>query len=82
MSKAITAVYEQGVLRPLKPLNVPEHSRLEIQIVGPATENQTEAERARQVLHDAGLIQLGSRRARESVSEEELTDAGRRGRPL
>jgi predicted DNA-binding antitoxin AbrB/MazE fold protein len=32
MTETITAVYEHGVLRPLTPLHLPEHSRVEIEV--------------------------------------------------
>ena len=33
MNESITVIYEDGVLRPLQPLALPEHSRVEIRIV-------------------------------------------------
>ena len=55
-NKIITAVYEQGVLRPLTPLVLPEHTRVQIQIVVPPATAQEERCRARQALLDAGVI--------------------------
>ena len=55
-NKTITAVYEQGVLRPLTPLVLPEQTRVQIQIVVPPSTAQEERRRARQALLDAGVI--------------------------
>jgi predicted DNA-binding antitoxin AbrB/MazE fold protein len=35
--ETIIAIYEHGVLRPLTPLQLPEHSRVELQVVEPAS---------------------------------------------
>jgi len=32
MAHRITAIYEDGILRPLPPLDLPEHSQVEIDI--------------------------------------------------
>ena len=34
MNESITVIYEGGVLRPLQPLALPEHSRLEVRVIG------------------------------------------------
>lgn len=57
MNGNISVIYEKGVLRPLRPLDLPEHTRLEIQIVNSAETTTEDAERAAQVLMAAGLIQ-------------------------
>lgn len=54
MSETITAIYEQGILRPLLPLSIPEHTRVQIQIVIPAKDAKRQV---RQALLDAGIIQ-------------------------
>jgi len=33
MSEIITAIYENGVLRPLNPLSLPEHQTLQLQVL-------------------------------------------------
>jgi predicted DNA-binding antitoxin AbrB/MazE fold protein len=76
MSITITAIYEQGVLRPLQPLALPENTAVEVRIL----ERRTRSARAsadRQAvydaLQDAGLIR--SQHVREpvpTVSEKEL----------
>jgi predicted DNA-binding antitoxin AbrB/MazE fold protein len=69
MSEIITAVYENGVLRPLIPLPVQENSTVRIQVF---TEDQaTEAEQVIQSLVDGGLVTLPPHRNDvEPVSEE------------
>jgi len=53
----ITAIYENGVLRPLTPLSLPEHSQVEIQILKPSLTATEERQRVRQILAAAGVIQ-------------------------
>ncbi len=57
MSETIAAIYEQGMLRPLTPLLLPERTRVQIQIVAQSPAVQDERQRVRQVLLDAGIIQ-------------------------
>ena len=76
MNETITVVYEQGVLRPLAPLPMPEHTRIEIQIVEPSLPVEEERHRVRQVLLAAGVIRLQpSAEAVPSVSEAQLAAA-------
>ena len=72
MSGNIAVIYEKGVLRPLQPLNLPEHTRLEIRIVDTAL---TDAEKAHQVLMQAGLIRPSAPAETEPVSERERLQA-------
>lgn len=57
MTQTITAIYENGMLRPLTPLALPEHSQVEIE-VRTITEESAHArrERARLALAAAGLL--------------------------
>lgn len=60
MSQTITAIYEQGVLRPLQPLPLAEHSQVKIQILemtSPPTEVDETRRRVEEALLAAGLIQ-------------------------
>jgi predicted DNA-binding antitoxin AbrB/MazE fold protein len=59
MRETITAIYEKGVLRPLVPLSLPEHTQVQIQIVNASAVSTGEEARrqVRQVLLDAGVIQ-------------------------
>ena len=76
MTEVITAIYEQGVLRPLTPLHIPEHTRVEIQVaVQPATGLEAR-QRVCAALQAAGLA--GATPADEmvvSVSEGQLAAA-------
>lgn len=76
MTETISAIYENGVLRPLKPLMLPENTSVEIQIVSPASATETEKQRARQVLIEAGVIrpQIVAE-AVQPVSEADLAAA-------
>jgi predicted DNA-binding antitoxin AbrB/MazE fold protein len=78
MSETITVIYEQGVLRPLLPLSLPEHVPVQIQIVTPPADSARDEERhrVRQVLLSAGIIQPPAPTSEvPSVSEAQLTDA-------
>lgn len=55
MTQLITAIYENGVLRPLTPLNLPEQTTLQIQIQ-PVLKRKTIAHR--QKIHTA-LVNAG-----------------------
>ena len=37
MSQIIEAIYEEGVLKPLEPLNLEEHTKVQIQIAEPGS---------------------------------------------
>ena len=56
MNGTIAAIYEQGVLRPLIPLALPERTRVRIQIVAQSPAAQEERQRVRQALLDANVI--------------------------
>jgi predicted DNA-binding antitoxin AbrB/MazE fold protein len=56
MSETIAAVYERGILRPLTPLVLPEHTSVQIQIVAPVPAEQDERRQVRRALLDAGVI--------------------------
>ena len=71
MSETITAIYEKGMLRPLLPLSLPEHTQVQIQIITPAKD--TKRRRVHQALLDAGIIQPHPpAQAVPLVSEEQL----------
>ena len=72
MNGKIAVVYEKGVLRPLIPLNLPEHTKLEIRIVDPSHEEMSEAEKAYQVLYQTGLIQPNPTTEITPVAKSEL----------
>ncbi len=58
MSNVITAIYEQGALRPLEPLALTERSQVKIQILETTSppEEAAEMRRIEEVLITAGLI--------------------------
>jgi len=54
MAEQVRAVYEKGVLRPLRPLNLREHQMVDIQIM--AEEEKDNATAVVRLLAAAGLI--------------------------
>lgn len=57
MSEIITAIYENGVLRPLAPLELPEHTEVRISIsVMELPADQAHRQRVTEALAAAGLI--------------------------
>jgi len=76
MDRTITAVYENGVLRPLTPLSLPEHSQVELQLIKPASAVEDERRQVRQALLAAGVIRLQpATEPTQPVSETELSAA-------
>lgn len=71
MGKVVTAVYEQGVLRPLDPLNLREHQEVRIEVLPDDLEGKM-GEEAIRVLVAAGLMRPPepSGSAADPVSEE------------
>ena len=56
MKESIAVIYEGGVLRPLQPLALPEHSRLEVQIVRRRRSTDDQRKLAYDTLQAAGII--------------------------
>lgn len=88
MNEKITAIYENGVLRPLAPLALPEHTKVQLLIQSPTLGNAAEAHR-RQVI--AALVAAGltvptlDTSPAMPLSESERDELARRipnGRPL
>ena len=52
----ITAIYENGVLRPLTPLTLPEHAQVQIQVQAAPSEKEADSHRRR--VHEA-LVAAG-----------------------
>ena len=76
MVRTITAVYEKGVLRPLIPLSLPEHTRVELQIIKPVSVAEDERHQVRQALMAAGVIRPQPlTEAAQSVPEADLAKA-------
>ena len=57
MTQRITAIYEDGVLRPLSPLNLTEHSKVEIAVYQSSSQSdeQSHREMVDKILLDSGL---------------------------
>ena len=57
MAQRVKAIYEDGVLRPLSPLELPEHSQVEIDIhqVASAADRPVHRDQVNQALIKAGL---------------------------
>jgi len=56
MSQTITAIYANGVLRPVTPLDLPEQSEIELEVLKVATPEEDERSRVLRALADAGVI--------------------------
>jgi len=77
MSQNIQAVYENGILRPLQPLDFPENSIVEIDVRDVEEKNtETMREKADRVLREAGLIS----QLKFPVSEEDILSEEERQR--
>jgi predicted DNA-binding antitoxin AbrB/MazE fold protein len=89
MKQTITAIYENGVLRPLTPLELPDHAEVRIQIE--TTPERPEAETHPRAV-DAALIAAGlltprvvAQAVSRPLSDSERATLSRRipaGRPL
>ena len=86
MSEIITAIYENGVLRPLSALPLPENSTVRLQLV--TEDTASEAEQVMQSLAAAGLVKPPPRSGDvQPVSEETWRELMQRlkassGKPL
>ena len=56
MSETITAIYEGGILRPLAPLRLPEHTRVQLRIITRQRDEKGEQQRVHAALLAAGVI--------------------------
>lgn len=89
MITLVTAIYENGVLRPLTPLELPEHTQVQLSVLPLPTPDDAQEHRRRvqEVLVAAGLRQpiSTSLRTPRSLSDEERAELARRfsaDRPL
>ena len=55
MTEIITAIYENGVLRPLRPLNLKERQRVQVSVVSEPPDDRNEA--ILRMLSEDGLIE-------------------------
>lgn len=87
MTETVTAVYENGMLRPLRPLKLREHQTVQLQIM-PEGPIEGEDEAAVRILVEAGLLTPPPRRSEvEPISEQERRELADRlgrapGKPL
>jgi predicted DNA-binding antitoxin AbrB/MazE fold protein len=57
MTEIVTAVYENGILRPLRPLDLREHQTVRLQLLPEEpSEEEDEGEAALRILVSAGLM--------------------------
>jgi predicted DNA-binding antitoxin AbrB/MazE fold protein len=89
MAEIVTAVYENGMLRPLQPLNLRERQTVRLQIVqAEPVEDENESEAAIHILVEAGLLTPPPRRSDvDPVSEQDRRELADRlgrapGKPL
>ena len=90
MMEIVRAVYENGVLRPLRPLKLREHQTVRLQLLSDETrEDEDEGEAAIRILVAAGLMRPPERGTLppDPVSEEERLALAERlarapGKPL
>lgn len=75
MSKGIKVIYENGILRPLQPLEIPENSQLEIQILQLSGEQNGELLAARRALQQAGIVRQRGEADIAPMANEELEEA-------
>jgi predicted DNA-binding antitoxin AbrB/MazE fold protein len=72
MNGNIAVIYEEGVLKPLEPLDLPEKSHLEIKIVSPSPIELLQKNEAYIALLEAGVISPPSQETYpEPVSDSE-----------
>ena len=73
MTETVTAVYEHGVLRPLTPLHLPEHSQVEIEVrlIHSTSDADARRERVRAALDAAGILAPATPSAMSPLSEAE-----------
>ena len=71
----IAVVYERGVLRPLRPLTIPNHTRLNIQILPQKIRPDSNRQQVLQTLTDAGLLYIAPPSTEQPVSNDDLRAA-------
>lgn len=78
MSQQIQAIYENGLLRPLVPLDLPENSIVEIDVLD-VNDNgkETMPEKADRILREAGLTGSIKFPNAEKLSDEERRRIGK-----
>ncbi len=78
MSESIQAIYENGILRPLKPLDLPENKVVEIEMRDiDEKREETVGEKADRVLREAGLVSSIKFPNAKRLSDEERHRIGK-----
>ncbi|MCY7375958.1 MAG: antitoxin family protein [Pyrinomonadaceae bacterium] len=78
MSETIQAIYENGVLRPLKPLSLPENKVFEIDVRYIAENSaETHQDKVSRILREAGLTKRIKFPNAEKLSDEERQRLGK-----
>ncbi len=80
MTKTVTAVYEHGVLRPLTPLDLPEHSQVEIDVrtIHDTPDAHARREQVRAALAAAGILAPVTPVAAAPLTEAERAELAER----
>ena len=80
MDHVITAIYENGVLRPLDPLDLPERTEVQVSIKPLAVSADADAHRrrVREVLVAAGLVLPQTEAPDQPLTEQERDELARR----
>ncbi len=73
MAEIVRAVYEHGILRPLTPLDLPEHSQVELEVrtIPGTLEPHVLREQVRSALDAAGILAPATASERPPLSETE-----------
>jgi predicted DNA-binding antitoxin AbrB/MazE fold protein len=75
MMSEITAIYENGILRPLAPLNLSDGQQVRLQVLLAFSPSDSQIEQALTPLVEAGLLSLPlGREDIQAISEEQLRE--------
>ncbi len=78
MSQNIQAIYENGILRPLQPLDLPENETVNITVLDEAlNQEETHRDKVSRVLREAGLTSQMKFPNAKKLSDEERKRLGK-----
>ena len=78
MSQNIQAIYENGILRPLQPLDLPENETVNITVLDEVSnEEETHRDKVSRVLREAGLTSQMKFPNAKKLSDEERKRLGK-----
>ncbi len=78
MSQNIEVIYENGILRPLQPLNLPEKKIFKVNLTDETSNNEeTHRDKVSRVLREAGLISQMKFPNAKKLSDEERKRLGK-----